>query len=88
MLGLELASLLLFEVVAGWDGDWAREVHRHTSITKAGQTFVLFRNRRSGRVLAGSALFTQFLLRRLSLYSLQKTGNNTWNTRLQQFKIV
>ena len=37
----ELDSLLLFERVA-WD--WVREVHRHSSITKKGKNFVIFRN--------------------------------------------
>ena len=37
----ELDSLLLFERVA-WD--WVREVHRHSSITKKGKIFVVFRN--------------------------------------------
>ena len=40
----ELDSLILFEEVA-WD--WVREVHRHSSNTKKGTNYVLFRNSRN-----------------------------------------
>ena len=44
----ELDSLLLFERVA-WD--WVREVHRHSSITKKGKIFVVFRNSKNEKFL-------------------------------------
>ena len=31
--------------------DWVREVHRHTSITKAGQSRVLFRSSNNDKVI-------------------------------------
>merc|ERR1712080_613695 len=41
-----LATLLIFERLDE-AGEWVREVHRHTSKRKQGQTYVIFRNRKN-----------------------------------------
>ena len=51
----ELDSLLLFERVA-WD--WVREVHRHSSNTKKGTNYVVFRNSRNKKFFRLQQLIT------------------------------
>lgn len=71
----ELETIIIFQRLAIGGVDWVREVHRHTSITKAGRSRVLFRSSNNDKVE------TREELRAL----LQDSGHSTENLDRLEF---
>ena len=53
--------------------DWVREVHRHTSITKAGRSRVLFRSSNNDKVMMTMIIMMMMIMMMMTRWRLERS---------------
>merc|ERR1711934_170211 len=77
----ELDNLLVFERIDA-EGDWVREIHWHTSNSKKGKHYVLFRNKDNRKFSTRKELIDYLQYQELRTDELEVQRFRNWNEKL------